>query len=170
MSFHRKPREWQRLAEAALLEGLGDKDPAQELWKAVADLQEALELASLWKNSACNWESKALELEKKLEHLGQEHTDEASRLRDRLEQRDRAIDMVCGRVDPMREEVMADVRAQLLESDPLKVKAVARSTYQAFRRLYGLKDDWQKEPLQRRQDLERTIEIIMKALSDYHST
>ena len=169
MAFHRKPREWQKLAESALLDGLGDEDPVQLLWKAVADLQEALELASLWKNSACNWESKARALETNLATQGEQHSEEASTLRGRLDQRDRAIDLVCGRVEPMREEVLSDVRAQLLEADPHKVQAVARSTYKAFRRIYGLKDDWDKEPLQRRQDLERTIEIIMKALDEYYS-
>jgi hypothetical protein len=170
MAFHRRPREWEARVEAALQEGQVEGDPVQELWKAVADLQAALELAGIWKNSACNWEQRARQLEEELRKRQAEHSSEVSKLRERLEQRDRAIDMVCGRLEPMRAELSSEVRAQLLETDPETIHAVAKSTYRSFRRQYGLKYEWEKEPLQRRQDLERTIEVILKALAEHPSS
>lgn len=165
MPFHHTPPEWQERIDAALLGELGEKTLAVDLWKAVTDLKEALQLAEVWRVSAGNWEAQARKLESEAEKTIYDCEEAEAKMRARMQKHDAIIDLVCGRAEPMRSELRENVRQELLSRDPEKVTEVAKRTYEAFRRVYRLKNEWEKESSQRRESLTRTIEIIMEVLA-----
>ncbi len=165
MPFHRTLEEWQERIDAALLGELDQKALALELWKAVADLTEALQLAEVWRVSAGNWEDRARKLQAEAEKTIHDCEEAEARMRARMHKHDAIVDLVCGRAEPMREELRKDVRQELLTHGREEVDTIARQTYEAFRRIYGLKNEWEKESPQRREGLIRTIEIMLEVIA-----
>jgi len=157
--------EWTAILDEALVGGLDQERLVQELWHAVEDLREALSMVEIWRSSAGRWEQHARLLEE-CAHQQQIQREQVEKdLGRRLEDRDAALAAVSGKVEALRERLREETRSELAQAEPQRVEEVARRTWQAFRRGYGLKQGWEEEPEHRQEDFRRTISLVMQALA-----
>jgi hypothetical protein len=165
MALHHDIEEWTALLDEALVGRLDRDRLVEELWHAVEDLRRTLALVEIWRGSAGRWEQHARLLED-CAHQQQVQKEEVEKdLGRRLRDRDAALAAVNGQVDALKEQLRQETRSELAEARPQRVEEVARRTWQAFRKGYGLRRGWEDEPEHRQEDFRRTIALVMQALA-----
>ncbi len=154
--------QWERLVDRALL-GQGKVSPT-DMAALLSDLKQAHEEVELFRTSATALELRLSEAAAELEEAETQHTIRERELQRSIDRYRAATSLMRGKFEPMRNELMREVRQHVLRMSPERIEQLARETYREWMKAYGLEDSWEVESPVRRRDLGIVMETVLKIL------